>query len=321
MGNNASQELEDSQVVSFGPPTPNFAPNGQFKYTNQWSPDSLNSNHPVPATVRRIEKTTARAPRARSTGTASKQSIYEASSLYRRRMYAESLPKMPRPPTAQSTVSYSKPPRTLPPLHANDRNVAKYQPIIAKRSPSRSSTSYTRPVVAKALNTRTSQMPSLVCQQWNANNWTESGSVCSNDSTASDSQLGSSTKSTCLKSLPPLNNLRNLMEKFDSELMSSKATLKKGVERLTDTELLIDRTAYDQKQLLTKTEESVISTQTLLAKMHQHIANSHEFCNLLHRIDESLQTFSKAAYTVASWEQVRGDYANRPPTSRKDDHF
>ncbi|VDK31495.1 unnamed protein product [Taenia asiatica] len=111
--------------------------------------------------------------------------------------------------------------------------------------------------------------------------------------------------STLAKPLPKLLSVHQLMDKLDCELSRSKALLKKTVDGLTDTDQLVTRNASEQKELIRKTEESVCNTQTLLAKVHQHIANTHEFCNMLHRVDESLQLFSKAAYSVATWERLR----------------
>lgn len=111
--------------------------------------------------------------------------------------------------------------------------------------------------------------------------------------------------STVTKPLPKLLSVHQLMEKLDNELSRSKTLLKKAVDGLTDTDQLVGRNMSEQKELIRKTEESVCNTQTLLAKVHQHIANTHEFCNMLHRVDESLQLFSKAAYSVATFERVR----------------
>lgn len=141
----------------------------------------------------------------------------------------------------------------------------------------------------------------LCNQQWNGNNWASCGEENYQDSGPAIISIDTST-SKLVKPLPKLLPVHHLMEKLDDELSKSKSLLRKTVDDLTDTDKLIGRNAVEQHELIKKTEESVLSTQTLLAKLHQHIANAHEFCNLLHRADESLQFFSKAAYSVSKWD-------------------
>lgn len=308
MGNNQSQEFDNysAEQLLESAVTQGAVSNVDSRNPSKWCANGISNPTRVVSDRTRLDgKVTVRAPRSRSTGTNTQPSIYEASSLYRRKMYAESQPHFKRPLTGQS-IAITRPrgqPRTLPPLNAGDRNVAR----ACQQNPGNQiRCASLRPKYAVLQPMAIKQGPSLVTQQWNGNNWTDGGSDtgCESCQTPRDD---CSNRGDAIRPLPPLNNLRHLMEKFDSELSTSKVTLKKGMERLTDTELLIGHSCQQQKQLLTKTEESVLSTQTLLAKIHQHIANTHEFCNMLHRIDESLQTFSKAAYTVASWEKWKGD--------------
>ncbi|VDM33600.1 unnamed protein product [Hydatigera taeniaeformis] len=141
-------------------------------------------------------------------------------------------------------------------------------------------------------------------QQWNENNWTSFGSENSQDSCISLAEFNS-TASTVAKPLPKLLSVHQLMDRLDCELSRCKALLKKTVDDLTDTNQLMNGNASEQKELVRKTEESVRNARTLLTKVHQHIANTHEFCNMLHRMDEALQLFSKTAYSVATLEQVK----------------
>ncbi|VDN17930.1 unnamed protein product [Dibothriocephalus latus] len=236
---------------------------------------------------------------------------YERSCTYRRKLYSESLPKIKkvsldscRPP--QRTPSCTRA-GYLPPLP--NGMITGRRPAPRGRYFVDNPSNVVRPRTSCAmLSVRSSNVsaPKYACrQQWNDNNWAESESACS----------GASCSAACSQAtptaLPKLTNMRNLLDRFEEEFKVSSASLRQAMEGLVNNELLVGRSPTDQRQLLANAEESVVSVQILLAKMHQHIAHAHEFCNMLHRIDESLQTFAKAVCAVTAWEEGQ-DYQSDP---------
>ena len=228
----------------------------------------------------------------KSTGTNTDENPYISSCLYRRKVYAESLPKLKRSSSSLAFNSSRHPRRTIPRLQPiqSTRNMADSKMLSMQRY----------------LLSPTKELPPLrlLNQQWNENNRAEFDSdkglepctaVINNDITVLHQP----------RSLPKLLSVHQLMDRLDDEILRSKTMLKKSVDGLTDTDLLLGRNILEQREIMRKTEESVCNTQMLLAKVHQHIANTHQFCNMLHRVDESLQMFSKTAYTMATWEQVK----------------
>ncbi|VDD79898.1 unnamed protein product [Mesocestoides corti] len=292
MGNNPSQELEAKL-------TPSVPPVLQQPHEPHSNDTTLGGN-PVGPIIKAYNRSTS----LRSTGTSTHKNVYEASCLYRRKVYAESLPRLKRPSKTQTRNV----PLPTPPIHLGNRHAVKLQPGPPKSATKGLQESVAQQAVSRPLMSY--RFPCHANQQWNGNNWTDVGS----ESILTSKAIVSDENDTAIKAAKPLSKLiglRELIDRFDTELSRSKISLKKRMDSLTDTDLLIGRNALEQKELLCKTEESVISTQSLLAKMHQHIANTHEFCNMLHRIDESLQMFSKAAFTVSAWEQIKQEDSSK----------
>lgn len=237
---------------------------------------------------------------------------YRNSSYYKRKIYADSLPRLISRVNLEENVSVNRvkskvvnrEPHALPSLFADDRMVCNNTPkfrtySMGCRSSSRPNTSCGRLTAACAIDVKP---PILVNQQWNDNHWAETDSA---DSSGLPRVVESRPDNP--KNLPQLMSMRLLLNKFETEFGSSSVSLRKGMAALVDPDLLVGRLPSEQKQLIGKAEDGIMNVQYLLASMHQHIAHAHEFCNMLHRIDESLQTFSKAVATVTAWEQKRSD--------------
>ena len=241
-----------------------------------------------------VYKTGGHVSKFKSTGTNTEGNPYVNSCLYRRKMYAESLPKLKRTPNSLPFNSSKHSRRTNP----------KRQSIQSVGSVINVKASSAQHYILHPMG----ELPPLrlLNQQWNENNRTEyEGDKCLDP--CRTAMTANSAASHQPRSLPKLLSVHQLMDRLDDELLRSKTMLKKSVDGLTDTDLLFGRSNLEQRELMRKTEESVCNTQMLLAKVHQHIANAHQFCNMLHRVDESLQMYSKTAYSVATWEQVKQD--------------
>ncbi|KAL7059450.1 hypothetical protein AAHC03_013674 [Spirometra sp. Aus1] len=250
------------------------------------------------------------------TSTKTQLTTYERSCTYRRKLYSESLPKIRK----LSVDSCRPPPRTtshapdsdLPPLP--NGTIMGRRPAPRERYYVDTPNNAVRPRTSCGLlNARSNGVfvPTYACrptgQQWNDNNWVENEST---GSAGSNDCPGVCSKATPMP-LPQLTNLRSLLDRFEEEFRVSSTSLRQAMDVLVNNELLVGRSSADQRHLLMKTEESVSSVQTLLAKMHQHIAHAHEFCNMLHRIDESLQTFARAICAVTAWEE-RQEFRTAP---------
>ncbi|VDL88447.1 unnamed protein product [Schistocephalus solidus] len=248
-------------------------------------------------------------PPVRSVASAKAQlTTYQRSCTYRRKLYSESLPKIKKV-SVESCRSSARTPSNapagaLPPL--SNGTIMMRRPVPRERYYVDTPGNAVRPRTSCGLlDARSSTVSATryACrptgQQWNDNNWAE------NESTSSGTSNGCpvACSQTTPMALPQLTNLRSLLDRFEEEFRVSSTSLRQAMDVLVNNELLVGRSPADQRQLLMKSEESVVSVQALLAKMHQHIAQAHEFCNMLHRMDESLQTFAKAICAITAWEE------------------